>query len=87
MDETAEVLGAGLVGLVNGLNPRRVIMGGGVLDGFPELMDRAAAVVRQRALPAARGVEFARAGLADDAPALGAADLALTRLRRRGAPA
>lgn len=87
IDETAEVLGAGLVGLVNGLNPRRVIMGGGVLDGFPELIDRAAVIVRERALPAARGVEFARAGLQDDAPALGAADLALTRLRRRGTPA
>jgi len=83
MDETAEVLGAGIVGLVNGLNPRRVIMGGGVIDGFPELLDRAAAIVRQRALPAARSVEFARAGLADDAPALGAADLALARLRQR----
>jgi len=84
IDETGEILGAGLVGLVNGLNPRRVIMGGGVLDGFPELMDRAAAIVRERALPAARAVEFARAGLADNAPALGAADLALTRVRPRG---
>ena len=84
MDETAEVLGYGVVGLVNALNPRRVIMGGGVLDGFPELLDRAAVIVRERALPAARAVEFARAGLADDAPALGAADLALTRLRARG---
>ncbi|HET7229551.1 MAG TPA: ROK family protein [Longimicrobium sp.] len=84
MDQTAEVLGYGVVGLVNALNPRRVIMGGGVLDGFPELMDRAAAIVRERALPAARGVDFARAGLADDAPALGAADLALARLRARG---
>ncbi|HYH80204.1 MAG TPA: ROK family protein, partial [Longimicrobium sp.] len=83
MDETAEVLGAGVVGLVNALNPRRVIMGGGVLDGFPGLMDRAAAIVRERALPAARGVDFARAALADDAPALGAADLALARLRAR----
>jgi len=83
MDETGEVLGAAVVGLVNALNPRRVIMGGGVLDGFPQLMDRAAAIVRERALPAARGVSFARAGLADDAPALGAADLALARLRSR----
>ncbi|HEU4558597.1 MAG TPA: ROK family protein [Longimicrobium sp.] len=84
IDETAEVLGAGVVGLVNALNPRRVIMGGGILDGFPELMERAAAAVRERALPAARTVEFARAGLRDDAPALGAADLALARLRGHG---
>ncbi|HEX6751096.1 MAG TPA: ROK family protein [Longimicrobium sp.] len=84
IDDTAEVLGAALVGLVNGLNPRRVILGGGVLDGFPELRERAAAAVRDRALPAAREkVDIVQATLRDDAPALGAADLALSRLRRR----
>lgn len=80
VEETGEVLGAALVGLVNALNPRRVILGGGVMDGFPDLLDRAAAAVQARALPAARQrVEIVRAGLKDDAPALGAADLALAR--------
>jgi len=83
VEETGDVLGAALVGLVNALNPRRVILGGGVMDGFPDLLDRATAAVHARALPAARKrVEIVRAGLADDAPALGAADLALVRRPR-----
>jgi len=83
VEETGEVLGAALVGLVNALNPRRVILGGGVLDGFPDLLDRAVAAVHARALPAARKhVQIVRAGLRDDAPALGAADFALVRRPR-----
>jgi glucokinase len=83
VEETGEVLGAALVGLVNALNPRRVILGGGVMDGFPDLLDRATAAVHARSLPAARErVQIVRAGLADDAPALGAADLALVRRPR-----
>jgi glucokinase len=83
VEETGDVLGAALVGLVNALNPRRVILGGGVMDGFPDLLDRAVAAVHERALPAARQrVEIVRAGLADDAPALGAADFALVRRPR-----
>ena len=83
VEETGDVLGAGLTGLVNALNPRRVILGGGVLDGFPELLEHATGIVRARALPAARHVDVVRAALADDAPALGAADRALARIRRR----
>lgn len=83
VDETGDVLGSALVGLVNGLNPRRVLLGGGVMEGFPELVDRAAAVLRAHALPASSArIEVARAALADNAPALGAADLALARMRR-----
>jgi glucokinase len=83
VEETGEVLGAALVGLVNALNPRRVILGGGVLDGFPDLLDRAVAAVHARSLPAARQhVQIVRAGLKDDAPALGAADFALVRRPR-----
>jgi glucokinase len=82
IDDTGAILGAALVGLVNGLNPRRVILGGGVIEGFPELLHRATAAVRQNALPAAAArVDIVLAGLGDNAPSLGAADLALARLR------
>jgi glucokinase len=84
IDETGDVLGAGLVGLVNALNPRRVILGGGVMEGFPELIERARAAVSAHALPAAVDkIDIITAALHDDAPALGAADLALARLRLR----
>jgi glucokinase len=82
VEETGRLLGAGLVSFVNGLNPRRIILGGGVMDGFPELLELAQAVVRDRALPAAlEGLEIVRAELGNYAPVVGAAAAA-----RRGHP-
>jgi glucokinase len=82
--ETGELLGAGIVSLVNGLNPSRVILGGGIMNGFPELLEIADSVVRERALLAAL-VDFAtvRANLGNDAPAIGAAAVARHMLETR----
>lgn len=77
VEETGEYLGAGMVSLVNAFNPQRVILGGGILAGMPEVLPMAAAVVRARALPAALdGLEIERAGLGNNAPAIGAAVVA-----------
>ena len=74
VEETGDWLGAGLVSLVNAFNPGRVILGGGIIGGFPELMQMADIVVRERALPAALdGLSIVRAELANNAPAIGAA--------------
>jgi glucokinase len=74
VEETAGYLGAALVGIVNGLNPARVVLGGGVLEGFPELVPLSAAVVRSCALPAAAaGVAVVPAALGTQAPVVGAA--------------
>ncbi len=75
--ETAEYLGAGLVSVANALNPERIILGGGVIEGLPELVAASAAVARERALPAALdGLAVLRAALVVDAPVIGAAALA-----------
>ena len=76
VEETGAYLGAGLVSLVNAFNPARIILGGGVIEGFAELMPMAAAVVRDRALAAAAGVELVPAMLGVHAPVVGAAALA-----------
>ncbi|HEX6630213.1 MAG TPA: ROK family protein, partial [Gemmatimonadaceae bacterium] len=82
VEETGAFLGAGLVSLVNAFNPARVILGGGVVEGFPELLPLAAAAVRDRALPAAAAVvEVVPAELGTHAPVVGAAALAARRLR------
>jgi glucokinase len=77
LDETAEYLAAGLVGVVNGLNPSVIVLGGGVIEGSPGLLRRAAALVRARALGVAtRRLRIVRAGLGPRAGIMGAAALA-----------
>jgi glucokinase len=78
VDETAEALIAGCVGLTNAFNPRRFILGGGVIEGLPQLIDRVASGVRQRALAAAcTHLEVIGAALHCDAGVIGAATLAM----------
>jgi glucokinase len=78
VDEVAEALIAGATGLVNAFNPCRLILGGGVMEGMPELLDRIDQGVRQRALAAARDpLQVLPAELHNDAGVVGAAALAL----------
>lgn len=80
VEETALFLGAGITSLVNILNPQRVILGGGVIDGIPELMDLTKAQVRANALDAANKVlEIVPAALGSDAGIAGSAALAANR--------
>jgi glucokinase len=76
--EVAEALIAGATGLVNAFNPCRLILGGGVMEGLPDLLDRVDEGVRQRALAAAREpLQVLPAQLHNDAGVVGAAALAL----------
>jgi glucokinase len=78
VDEVARALIAGTVGLVNAFNPCRLILGGGVIQGLPELLDRIAAGIRASALNAAtEGLEVLPAKLRNDAGVVGAATLAI----------
>ena len=73
-----EALIAGATSLVNAFNPCRLILGGGVIEGMPEMVDRIARGVHQRALSAAREpLEILRARLGSDAGVIGAATLAI----------
>lgn len=77
-DEVTRALIAGAVSLVNALNPCRLILGGGVIEGFPELVERIAQGVRVHALPAAvKPLMVLPAKLRSDAGAIGAATLAM----------
>jgi glucokinase len=79
VDETAAYLGAAAVGLVNGWNPAALILGGGVIDGFPGMLEVTARAVQRHALPAsASAVTIARAAMGNHAPAIGAALVART---------
>ncbi len=81
MAEVTEALIAGSVSLVNVLNPRRLIFGGGVMEGAPELIGRIEEGVRYHALASAvEHLEILPALLGGDAGVIGAASLALKSL-------
>ena len=53
IDETATILGAGLSGVVNILNPDALIFGGGIAEGGAGFIEAVGAEIRRRAFPAA----------------------------------
>jgi glucokinase len=73
-----ERLGAGLVSLVNALNPERIVIGGGAVAAGDLLLDPAREVVAARALPPAAALaEIVPAHFGAESGMLGAALLAL----------
>jgi glucokinase len=72
--EAGAALALGCIGVVNVLNPEVLILGGGVVDGLPELTDMVRDQVGMWALPsAARDVRVLRGRLGANAGAVGAA--------------
>ena len=71
--EVATHIGNGLVGVVNLLNPRRIIIGGGVANNWKYLAPTIRSIIKTRAMSTqARMVEIVRAQLGDDAGIIGA---------------
>ncbi|MGW8194759.1 MAG: ROK family protein [Desulforhopalus sp.] len=78
MQEAVEALVAGVTSLVHSFNPCLFILGGGVVDGLPEIVEQVSQGVRRQCLPAATGeLRVVRAKLADEAGIVGAAALAM----------
>jgi len=75
--EAGRYLGFGLASVVNFLNPRRIIVGGGVIEALDLLYETAETRTRAESLHhAGEAVEFARAGLGDNSGVVGAAVIA-----------
>ncbi len=78
MNEAAAAMCAGAVSLVNAFNPCRLILGGGVIEGLPELVEQIREGVQTSALVTAIGrLEVMPAELRDDAGVIGMAAYAL----------
>jgi glucokinase len=85
LEKVCRALVAGCASLVNAFNPCRLILGGGVIDGVPELIDKVRAGVRRFALPAATsGLEVLPGMLGIDAGVVGAASLAMRTFGKEG---
>jgi len=74
--EAGETLGEALVGVVNLLNPRLIVVGGGVGESADLLVARAAGVIEEHALEGRHDVKVVQALLSNGAGILGAAALA-----------
>jgi predicted NBD/HSP70 family sugar kinase len=81
LEETGRWLGLGLAGLVNILNPGLVVFGGLFEHLYPFIEEPVRAMLDERALRPPRDlVGLTPSGLGDDAPLLGAAELAFEPL-------
>ena len=76
VEETAQYLAAGVVGIVNAFSPCLLVLGGGVIQGLPEYASMIEPIVRVNALEvAAEGLRIVTAALGDKAGVIGAAAL------------
>lgn len=84
---TAGRLGTVLAGLVNVLNPERIVLGGGIALNRKHIFPTVKRVIREKAFPiAARSVRVVPAALGTDAGTVGAAALVFAAFpRSRGA--
>lgn len=81
VEETGQYLAAGLVGIVNAFNPCLLVLGGGVIEGLPGLIQIVEDVVRKRALkPSVEKLKIVKVGLGVRAGAVGAAALARRKI-------
>jgi glucokinase len=79
----AAALGAAIGIVANAFNPCMLVLGGGVIEGFPEMAAIAREAAHKRALPAAwRVLRIVPAALGDHAGTVGAAAWALRTLNR-----
>ncbi|MDZ4654721.1 MAG: ROK family protein [Coriobacteriia bacterium] len=74
--EAGEILGEALVGIVNLLNPKLIVIGGGIGESCGFLVERAAGIISAKALAGRKDVSVVQAELGNDAGVLGAAALA-----------
>lgn len=75
--DVSEALIAGVSNLVNAMNPKRIILGGGIINGYPEFIDLIKKGIPTRALKAPlKLLEIVEASLQSDAGVAGAAAFA-----------
>ncbi len=82
--QTATHIGNGLIGVVNLLNPRLIVIGGGVSNNYKFFHKTVEKIIKQRAMKVqAKMVKIIRAKLGDSAGILGAQVLVNNALRER----
>lgn len=81
IDNLGNSLIAGCASVVNAFGPCRLILGGGIIEGMPQLLDRIEKGIKQSALKAAiKDLEVLPATLHNDSGVIGAAAFAFNQL-------
>lgn len=74
IDVVLRAMIAGTTTIINVLNPKKIIFGGGIIGGMPDIVAHIDSEVRKHALPAAtKGLEITAAKLKESAGVIGAA--------------
>lgn len=77
--EAADYLGAGLASLATFYNPQCIVLGGGLIEAAPLMLERATLRAHEAALPAAtRSLKITKSVLGDNSGIVGAAWMAAT---------
>jgi len=80
--EASDYLGAGLGSLATFYNPQCIVLGGGLIEAAPLVLERATLRAHEAALPAAtRSLTIVKCGLGDDSGIIGAAWMAARQTR------
>ncbi|EQD53211.1 glucokinase, ROK family, partial [mine drainage metagenome] len=79
--ETEKYFADAVVGLVNGFNPERLVLGGGIIEGLPHLLPVLRSAIRSDCQPSEARVRLVRARLGSDTVLIGAGTYALERHR------
>ncbi|WP_228840692.1 ROK family protein [Candidatus Protochlamydia phocaeensis] len=78
VERIKQALIAGCINLINALNPSRMIIGGGIVDGWPEIISFINAGVREKALKVAtRDLQIVPAKLGKEVGVIGSAAMVL----------
>ena len=74
-------IGVAIANMANVVNPRLIVLGGGVIETFPMILDAVRSTVMERALiPVARGMTITRSPLSWRAGLIGAQVLVMDQL-------
>ncbi len=77
VDDTGKYLAAGVVGIVNLFNPCCLILGGGVIDGIPDLIQMVKNQIKSRAFEVSvSDLKILKGSLGNNAAVIGSANLA-----------
>jgi glucokinase len=83
--DTGRYLSAGIVSITNALNPCKLVLVGGVIEGLPSLIHMVKKTVKERALQAAlEKLTVSKSALGENAGIIGSAALAQKNLEKIG---